>query len=93
LHQPVDGGQKGGQRLAAAGGGGDQRVPALGNGRPALLLRFRQTGKPAAKPLLQQGVKSRKRHGLSLHGGEQRIVAALGPEFKCRSPPGAPSVE
>ena len=40
-HQPVDAPQEGGERLARAGGGQDQRVVARRDGRPALGLRRR----------------------------------------------------
>ena len=50
-HQPVERPQEGGERLARAGRGGDQRVLARGDRRPRLRLRRGRLGERAREPL------------------------------------------
>ena len=82
-HQPVETPEECGQRLAAAGGGKDQRAVATGDGRPAELLRARRTGERAAEPLAHGGMKQRERrrqltdHRWTLTPSTATILASL----------------
>jgi hypothetical protein len=57
LHQLVDRAEEGGERLARAGGRGDERVPAGLDGGPALLLRRRRLAERALEPARHGRVK------------------------------------
>jgi len=50
-HQAVNAGEECGERLARAGGGGDQRGAASKNVRPALFLRLGRRAEPSYEPL------------------------------------------
>src|SRR5262249_28956492 len=63
-HQAVDGGEKGRERLARSGGGGNQHVPPGLEGRPSLRLRRRGRSKAALKP----GGNGRMKQGTWRHG-------------------------
>jgi len=65
-HQAIDGGEKGRQRLARPGRGGNQHVPAGLEGRPRLCLCRRGRGKAALKP----GGNGRMKQGTWRHGAE-----------------------
>ena len=54
-HQPINAGEERGQRLARAGGRGDQRGVAGEDVRPALLLRLGGRAETSDKPLLDEG--------------------------------------
>jgi hypothetical protein len=56
-HQRIDGGEKGGQRLAGTGGRGDQHVPARLDQRPGLGLRQRGNGVGAPEPVRHRGME------------------------------------
>ena len=56
-YQPVNTGEKRRQRLAGAGGGRDQRVTALGDGRPALGLGLGRLPESLLKPLADHGME------------------------------------
>ncbi len=58
FEQAVDTGQKGGQRLAAAGRCGDQGVLTSGDIGPAQLLRFGRRGEPRMEPLRDDGMEA-----------------------------------
>src|SRR5262249_56257479 len=90
-HQAVDGGEKGGERLARSGRGRNQHVPAGLEGRPSPRLRRRRRSKAALKPggngPMKQGTW---RHGtgiwgdmISLKRWPQRRRAACG-EYRPR---------
>ena len=65
-HQSVDAGQESGQGLSGAGRCGDQRMPALGNGRPARFLSLGGCLETALKPGLNNWVEAGKGHEGSL---------------------------
>src|SRR5262249_8756455 len=69
-HQAIDGGEKGRERLARSGGGGNQHVPPGLEGRPSLRLRRRGRSKAALKP----GGNGRMKQGTWRH--ETGIPAA-----------------
>ena len=62
-HQIVDGGQKGRERLAGSGGGGDQDIAARLNGRPRFRLCRRGRGKAFGEP----GGDSGMEQGIQIH--------------------------
>ena len=62
-NQLVNAGQEGGQGFAGAGGRGDEGVPSLGDGRPALALGRSRFLEPAAEPVLDDGMELVKAHG------------------------------
>ncbi len=57
LQQPVDCGQKRGQRLAASGGCRDQGVLSRDNGRPAGRLRRSRSCETSTEPFLYHGME------------------------------------
>src|SRR4029450_7842833 len=54
--QPIDADQKRGERLSRASRGGNQRMAAGGDCRPALALRLGRLTETAGKPLANQGM-------------------------------------
>ena len=60
--QPVDAPQEGRQRLARAGGGQDERVVALGDGRPPLCLGRRGGAEAGLEPRPDGGREQVQRH-------------------------------
>ena len=62
-HQLIDAGEEGGEGLARSRGSGDERVPSLGDGRPAGGLGLRGHVEPAAEPALNDGMERGQGHG------------------------------
>ena len=73
LDEPVEAPQERGERLAAAGRGVDQRVPALGDRRPALGLRRRRGLERRLEPGPDSGPERGKRIGLGRDHGTPSI--------------------
>src|SRR4029078_5376391 len=60
-HEPVQTPQEGGQRLAASGGGEDERRLTSGDGRPSELLWARRLREGAGEPVAGRRVKEIER--------------------------------
>ena len=79
-HQVVDGGQKGGQRLAGAGRGGHQCRTAALDQRPRAQLRFGRGRKGRAEPGCDGGMEilpdAIQRQAL-VHSGQMRAAAPM----------------
>ena len=60
--EAVDRVEEGGEGLAAAGGGGDQRVPAGADEGPALNLGWRRAAETSLEPLADRRMESLQRH-------------------------------
>ena len=73
LDEPVEAPQERGEGLAAAGRGVDQRVPALGDGRPALGLGRRRGLERRLEPGPDGGPERGKRIGLGRDHGTASI--------------------
>ena len=63
--QAVDRREKGGEGFPRAGRGGNQRVLAPGNRRPALGLGFRRPGEPAEEPVTNHRQEEVEGHGVA----------------------------
>ena len=73
LEQRVDGGEERRQRLARAGGRGDQRVPAGGDRVPAAQLRGRRLADFGREPLTDDGMERSKSHDCWRSGRAEKI--------------------
>ena len=79
-HQLVQGDQEGSERLARAGGRGDQRIAARTDGAPAFALRFGGFREPARRVQLERAARDRvvARYDWSAVAGqlEEAVVSA-----------------
>src|SRR5437899_1225974 len=63
FEEPIDAGEKGGERLAGAGRRGNQNICPRLNNRPSLSLNISKLANLPVKPFGNERMKERKRHG------------------------------